>query len=97
MPLTALLATAYAIPTVLVVLMFARYGDHTWTTGVQWAMLYFVALVQPFVMARRALRQFDRAGVPANSSLRHIAYYPVIVGGLALAVGLNMVREAALR
>lgn len=93
----AYLATAYAIPTLIVLLMFARYADHTWSVTLHWAMFYFVGIVQPFYMARRALKQFDQHGVPVTSQLRHIAYYPVVVGGLTILIGLSVLRDAVLR
>ena len=90
----AYLAFAYAIPTLLVVLSFARYADHSWFSITQWALFYFVSIVLPFYFASKALKQFDAYGIAANSRLRTIAYYPVIVGGLALLTGLGLLRAS---
>ncbi len=86
----AYLAIAYAIPTLIVVLSFARYAEHSWFSVTQWALFYFVSIVQPFYFASKALNQFDAHGIAANSRLRTIAYYPVIVGGLALLTGIGL-------
>lgn len=86
----AYLAAAYAIPTAIVVLSFARYADDSWFSVTQWAIFYVVSIVQPLYFASKSLRQFDAHGIPANSRLRAIAYYPVIVGGLAFLTGLGL-------
>jgi hypothetical protein len=88
----AYLAIAYAIPTLIVVLSFARYANHSWFSVTQWALFYLVTVVQPLYFASRALKQFDAHGIAANSRLRSIAFYPVIVGGLALLIGLELIR-----
>jgi hypothetical protein len=93
----AYLAAAYAIPTLIVAAMFARYADYTWSGVLHWGMFYFVGIVQPFVFARRALKQFDAHGIPVDSQLRHVAFYPVIIGGLTLLIGLSLLRDVFVR
>ena len=88
------LAIAYAIPTLIMILAFARYGERSWLGITQWALFYFVTLVQPFYFAHKSLKQFDVHGIPASSKLRRIAFYPVIVGGLALLAGLELLRAS---
>jgi hypothetical protein len=84
------LALAYAIPTVAGLLVFARYTDHTWSAASDLALFYCAGVVMPYVLARRSLRAFDAHGIPASSTLRAIAFYPVIAAGLTFLLGITM-------